>query len=104
MTRKKITRTVRTGRLTPEQAARDDEIRRKVRAEFPPLRQQIAPGPLSESLKLAVRESGKTVYQVCKEAGISQIMVSRFMSGERDIRMGTADKLANVLGLKLMVG
>jgi hypothetical protein len=32
---------------------------------------------------------------------VSQIVVSRFLSGERDIRMETADRLAEVLDLKL---
>lgn len=31
----------------------------------------------------------------------SQARIPRFLSGERDIRMATADKLAEVLGLKL---
>jgi hypothetical protein len=29
-------------------------------------------------------------------------MISRFMSGKRDIRLATADRLAYVLGLKLV--
>jgi hypothetical protein len=32
---------------------------------------------------------------------VAQIVVARFLSGERDIRMATADKLAETLGLKL---
>jgi transcriptional regulator with XRE-family HTH domain len=43
-----------------------------------------------------------TEYQVAKRAGISQIMISRFVSGERDIRLATADKLAHALGMKLV--
>jgi plasmid maintenance system antidote protein VapI len=35
---------------------------------------------------------------------VSQIVVSRFLSGQRDIRMETADRLAEVLGLKLASG
>jgi len=31
-------------------------------------------------------------------------VISRFLSGERDIRMATADKLAGILGLKLGAG
>jgi plasmid maintenance system antidote protein VapI len=33
------------------------------------------------------------------EAGISPIVVSRFLSGERDIRLATADRLAKALGI-----
>ena len=104
MAGRKPERVVRTSKRTPEQARRDQEIRSKVRAEFPPAPQETVLGPLSESLKEAIEQSDMTVYQICKRAGISQIMVSRFLSGERDIRMTTADKLASVLGLKVVVG
>jgi transcriptional regulator with XRE-family HTH domain len=49
-----------------------------------------------------MKRSPKTSYQLAKEAGVSQIMVSRFLSGKRDIRLATADRLAQVLGLKLV--
>jgi hypothetical protein len=39
-----------------------------------------------------------------KRVGVSQIVVSRFLSGERDIRMATADELADALGLRLGAG
>jgi transcriptional regulator with XRE-family HTH domain len=51
-----------------------------------------------------MKQSSKTSYQLAKDAGVSQIMVSRFLSGKRDIRLVTADKLAQVLGLKLVAG
>ena len=44
-----------------------------------------------------------TMYEIAKRAGVSQIVISRFLSGERDIRVATADKLAEVLGLKLVI-
>ena len=43
------------------------------------------------------------MYQIAKRARVSQIIISRFLSGERDIRMATADKLANALGLERVV-
>jgi plasmid maintenance system antidote protein VapI len=77
-----------------------------VQEEFPPVRftDSASPSSLSEALKRAIRESDKTEYQIAKDAGVSQIIVSRFLAGERDIRMATADKLDRVLGLKLGVG
>ena len=36
MAKKRLKRTRRTGRLTPEQIARDEAVRRQTRAEFPP--------------------------------------------------------------------
>jgi len=55
-------------------------------------------------LREAIHTSGKSVYQIAKADDVSQIVVSRFLSGERDIRMETADRLAEVLGLKLRTG
>jgi predicted transcriptional regulator len=56
---------------------------------------------IAESLKQAIRGSGRSVYQIAKELGIAQIVITRFLSGERDIRMATANKLARVLNLQL---
>lgn len=102
MAKKKLTRVMRSGRLSAEQVATDRESRRKIQEEFPPVPETAIPNPLSEALKRAIQESEMTVYQIAKKAHVSQIVISRFLSGERDIRMGTADKLANVLGLELM--
>ena len=105
MAERKIERVIRTRRLTPEEAARDERIRRQVEEEFPPAQpHRAAPGPVSEALRGAIRRSGKSVYQIAKAANVSQIVVSRFLSGERDIRMETADRLAEVLELKLVTG
>ncbi len=99
---KKIERVFRERRLSPEEVARDEDVRRKVQAEFPPAAPSgSASGRLSQALKDALRASDKSIYQIAQEAGVSQIVVSRFLFGERDIRMATADKLAEALGLKL---
>jgi plasmid maintenance system antidote protein VapI len=62
----------------------------------------VESGGLSDLLKHAIQSSPNSVYQICKEAGVSQIVVSRFLSGRRDIRLVTADRLAKVLGLDAM--
>lgn len=99
---KKIERLFRDRRLSAEEIARDEEVRRTVQAEFPPAPSSgSASGRLSQALKDAIRGSDKSIYQIAHDAGVSQIVVSRFLSGERDIRMATADKLAEALGLKL---
>jgi DNA-binding phage protein len=99
---KKIERVFRKGRLSAEEVARDEEVRRKVQVEFPPAAPTgSASGRLSQALRDALRASDKSMYQIAQDAGVSQIVVSRFLSGERDIRMATADKLAEALGLKL---
>jgi hypothetical protein len=100
MERKTFKRVTRTTPLTSEEAARDEELRAKIQAEFPPL-ERAAPGEgdISGALRAAIRESSRSVYQISKEAGVSQIVVSRFLSGERDIRLATADRLARALGI-----
>jgi hypothetical protein len=103
---RKIQRVWRERRLTPEEIARDDDVRRKVMEEFPPSSRVVEPlaDSIAESLKQAIRESNRTVYQIAKESGISQIVITRFLSGERDIRVATADKIARVLKLQLSTG
>ncbi|WP_254512729.1 helix-turn-helix domain-containing protein [Anatilimnocola floriformis] len=100
MERKKLTRKTRTSPVTSEEFARDEQVRQKIQGEFPPVESasQVS-GGLSEFLKQAIQSSDKSVYQICKDAGVSQIVVSRFLSGERDIRLATADRLAKALGL-----
>jgi hypothetical protein len=99
---KKIERIFRGRQLSPEEVACDEEVRRKVQAEFPPAAPSgSASGRLSQALREALQASDKSMYQIAQDAGIAQIVVSRFLSGERDIRMATADKLAEALGLTL---
>ncbi len=106
MAKRKIERVIRSSRLTPEEVAKDTEIRRRVEQEFPPARPgtRAVSGSLSQGLRVAIQKSGRSVYQISKEANVSQIVISRFLSGERDIRMETADRLADVLGLKIKAG
>ena len=99
---KKIQRIYRTGPRSAEEVARDKEIRRHVQTEFPPVaRSNHASGQLSRALKDALRASNKTPFQIAQDAGVSQVLLSRFLSGELDIHMETADKLAEAIGLKL---
>ena len=102
MSSKKLTRVRRPGRLPAKQLSRDRAVRRRVQEEFPPAQERLVPGSVSEALKRAIEASGLTVYEIAKRAKVSQIIISRFLSGERDIRMATADKLARILGLKLV--
>jgi DNA-binding phage protein len=58
-------------------------------------------GTISDQLKAAVKASGLTSYRVAKDAGITQIMLDRFMAGDGDLRLATAAKLCDALGLEL---
>lgn len=100
MERKTFKRVKRDRHLTAEEVAADARVRRQVELEFPPATTgAVGSGILSEALRVAIRASTKSVYQICKDAGISPIVVSRFLSGERDIRLATADRLAKALGI-----
>jgi hypothetical protein len=60
------------------------------------------PPTIQTELRIAIKESGLSHYQLAKSAGITPAILDRFMRGERDMRLGTAAKLADVLGLKLV--
>jgi transcriptional regulator with XRE-family HTH domain len=98
---KKLERIFRDRPLSPEEVSRDAEVRRLVQEEFPPVTRSGLSGRLTEALKDAIRTGDKSIDQIAQEAGVSQVVVSRFLSGQRDIHMTTADKLAEALGLKL---
>ena len=106
MEKRELQRVIRKPPLTAEEVAKDQEIRRKVQEEFPPSPHAMEPimPSIADTLKHAISASDRSVYQIAKESGISQIVITRFLSGERDIRMATADKLARVLSLQLTVG
>ncbi len=56
---------------------------------------------LAERLRAAIRQSHKTIYRLARESGVAHPVILRFMSGERDIRLETAEKLAATLRLEL---
>ena len=58
---------------------------------------------LPEGLRQAIRNSGKTSYQLNEETGVNHGVILRFLKSERDIRMETAEKLAAAVGLTVNV-
>lgn len=104
MARRTLKRICRTGKLTATEVARDRELRRKIEEEFPPLESASASPVLSHPLKEAIVQSAKSVKQLADEAGVSQAVLTQFLAGQRDLRLTTAEKLAGVLGLRLMAG
>ena len=55
---------------------------------------------ISEQLKAAVEANG-TAYRAAKESGVEVSAVQRFLNGERDLRLASAAKLCEALGLEL---
>ena len=104
MAKKTFKRRRRTDKLTAQEAARDQELRRKIEAEFPPLEAASASPVLRDPLKEAIVQSAKSVEKLAQEAGVSQVLLAQFLAGQRDLRLATAEKLAGVLGLRLMAG
>ena len=60
-----------------------------------------APTDLHTALRKAVEATGQPIAAIARKAGIAQPMLYRFMTGERDITLRTADKLAACLDLEL---
>ena len=56
---------------------------------------------IADTLRRAIRQSGKTVYRVSQESGVSQGVIARFLRAERDIRLETLEKLAPVVGVSV---
>lgn len=58
---------------------------------------------LSEQLKRAIAESGKTRYRIAQESGVSEAALSRFVNGERGLNLASLDALGKVLGLEMVI-
>jgi len=56
---------------------------------------------LTEALRKAIKASGKTHYRLAKESGLKPDYFDRFVYGTRDIRLSTAGKICQALGLEL---
>lgn len=57
---------------------------------------------LSYQLREIIDARGLTAYAAGQLAGVDPGVVSRFLRGQRDIRLETADRLAAALGLRLV--
>jgi predicted transcriptional regulator len=60
-----------------------------------------SPLTISDQLRTIIRDSGKTAYAVAKMAEIDPGVVQRFLTGERDLRVATLDRIAAALKLRL---
>ena len=56
----------------------------------------------SDEIRRAVDASGRSRYRICKEIGVAQATMSRFMAGKGGLSMGILDKLADLLGLVIL--
>ncbi len=58
---------------------------------------------IAEQLRLAIEQSGKSRYRIAQESGVAEAVLSRFMSGERDLKLSTANKLCEAMGLRVVL-
>jgi transcriptional regulator with XRE-family HTH domain len=58
----------------------------------------------SDELRRAVDDCGLSRYRLCKELGLAESTLSRFMSGERGLSMKGLDRLAALLDLHVEAG
>jgi plasmid maintenance system antidote protein VapI len=56
---------------------------------------------MSEILRQAVRDSGLPLLRIAQAAGVERASLSRFVRGERTLRLDMADRLAAYFGLEL---
>jgi transcriptional regulator with XRE-family HTH domain len=59
---------------------------------------------LSEQIRRAVDACGMSRYRICKELGIAESTLSRFMSGQGGLSMEYLDALADLLDLDIARG
>ena len=57
---------------------------------------------LGEQLRHIIKSCGQTRYRICKETGIAQETLTRFMSGERGLPLKTLEKLAAYFKLEII--
>ncbi len=56
-----------------------------------------------DTIRKAIEASGQTRYRIAQETDIAQSQLSRLMSGERGLRIDTVQRLAEYLGLEIIV-
>ena len=56
-----------------------------------------------DDLRRAVETSNETRYRIAKDSGINASQLSRLVRGERGLNLETAERLADYLGLEIIV-
>ena len=64
---------------------------------------KITPRTIANRLRKAVTDSRMTVNAVAVKSGVPQPVLYRFMRGERDLTLTTAQKLADYFGLEMQL-
>lgn len=57
---------------------------------------------MTEALKQAIANSGLPLLRIEQDTGVKRATVMRFMRGDADIRLATADRLSRYFGLEVI--
>jgi transcriptional regulator with XRE-family HTH domain len=58
---------------------------------------------LSDRIREAVDASGLSRYAICKAIGLNQGAMSRFMSGKSGMSLDSLDRIAEFIGIEVVV-
>ncbi len=56
-----------------------------------------------DAIRDAIEASGTSRYQLARESGVAESVLSRFKSRETGLSVGTIETLADALGLEILV-
>lgn len=54
---------------------------------------------LADQLRAAIEAAEMTRYEISKQCGVEQAVLSKFVNGQRSLNLETIERLAPVLGL-----
>lgn len=100
MNKKIISRIRRRGPQSAEERKRLQEIREKVRQEFPPRLRPVTEG-VAAQIRAAREAQGLTWYAVAKRAGVPNPNTVRDIEYGRDTKLSSVQAVAEALGLRL---
>lgn len=94
-------RTIEVERLYRELQRRVDALPDARRQALKRKLSTMNEGPVTTLLKRTIEKSGRTPCSIAREAGLDTAAMYRFLSGERQLKSGSIDRLCDVLNLQL---
>jgi transcriptional regulator with XRE-family HTH domain len=58
---------------------------------------------LLDMMRKAIETSGQSRYRISKDTGVAESVLSRFMSGKTALTVETVERLADYLGLEIVL-